>query len=150
MLGVPSEGMASSNPLSLKGFAKHNAENLLYLGLATRDAGGGIVPLNFVNQKMLDAYEREKNSHEKAKTSANGADNVRASGQSSLSVGDVARQLKVTVKTLGYLVQHEMLCGVDTSELYRQGATVVTADSLAQFRLNLEMPTWPCWRCPMI
>jgi hypothetical protein len=92
---------------------------------------------------MLDAYEREKkffraekNSHEKAKASAYGADNVRASGHSSLSVGDAARQLKVTIKTVGYLIQHEMLCGVDTSELYRRGATVVTADSLTQFQKN--------------
>ncbi|MBU2888244.1 TniQ family protein [Celeribacter halophilus] len=144
VLGVPSEGIASSNPqtsLSLKGFAKRNAEDLLCRGLATRDAGGGIVPLNFVTQEMLDAYEREKkffragkNSHEKAKPSAYGADNVRASGQSGLSVGDAARQLKVTVKTVGYLIQHGMLCGVDTSELYRRGATVVTADSLTQFQ----------------
>jgi len=63
MLGVPSEGMASSNPqksLSLKGFVKRNAKDLICRGLATRDAGGGIVPLNFVTQQMLDAYEREK------------------------------------------------------------------------------------------
>ncbi len=32
------------------------------------------------------------------------------------------------------MIQHGMLCGVDTSELYRRGATVVIADSLAQFQ----------------
>jgi len=144
VLGVPSEGTASSNPqksLSLTGFAKRNAEDLICRGLATRDAGGGIVPMNFVTQQMLDAYEREKkffragqSSHEKAESSVYGADNARASGESRLSVGDAARQLRVTVKTVGYLIQHGMLCGVDTSELYRRGATVVTADSLAQFQ----------------
>jgi hypothetical protein len=144
VLGVPSEGKASSNPqksVSLKGFAKRNAEDLIYRGLATRDAGGGIVAMNFVTQQMLDAYEREKkfvrteqSSHEKAKISAYGADDARASGQSRLSVGDAARQLRVTVKTVGYLIQHGILCGVETSELYRRGATVVTADSLTRFR----------------
>ncbi|WP_223865914.1 hypothetical protein [Salipiger aestuarii] len=70
VLGVPSEGTASSNPqklVSLKGFAKRNAEDLIYRGLATRDACGGIVPMNFVTQQMLDAYEREKKSFRNAK-----------------------------------------------------------------------------------
>ncbi|AVW93472.1 hypothetical protein DA792_14630 [Celeribacter baekdonensis] len=144
VLGVPSEGMASSNPqksVSLKGFAKRNAEDLICRGLATRDASGDIVPMSFVTQGMLDAYEREKkffqagqSSHEKAKASAYGVDNARASGQSRLSIGDAAGQLRVTAKTVGYLIQHGMLCGVDASEQYRQGATVVTIDSLARFQ----------------
>ncbi|MBQ2262447.1 MAG: TniQ family protein [Loktanella sp.] len=143
VLGLPSEGTASSNPkksLSLKGFAKRNAEDLIYRGLAARDAVGNIVPMNFVTQQILDAYEREKklfrtrqSSCENAETSAYCVDNARASGESHLSVGDAARQLRVTVKTVGYLIQHGMLRGEDTSELYRRGATVVTADSLTQF-----------------
>ncbi|MDO5759280.1 MAG: TniQ family protein [Rhodobacterales bacterium] len=59
VLGVPSERTASSKPqksVLLKGFDKRNAENLIYRGLATRDAGGGIVPMNFVIHQMLDAY----------------------------------------------------------------------------------------------
>ena len=144
MLGVPSEGAASSNPqksLSLKGFAKRNAEDLVHRGLAMRDAGGGIVPMTFVSQQMLDAYERERkffragqSSYENAETNPYGADNAKASGQRSLSVGDAARQLRVTMKTMGYLIEHGMLRGVDTSELYRRGATLDTADSLTQFQ----------------
>lgn len=42
--------------------------------------------------------------------------------------------MRVTAKTVGYSIQHEMLCGVDTSELYRRGATVVSTDSLARFQ----------------
>lgn len=144
VLGVPSEGTASSNPqksLSLTGFAKRNAEDLILRGLATRDAGGGIVPRTFVTQQMLDAYERERkffragqSSYENDETGAYGADNASASGKSWLSVSDAARQLRVTIKTMGYLIEHGLLCGVDTLEIYRRGATVVTAESLTQFQ----------------
>lgn len=144
VLGVPSEGMASSNPqksVSLKGFAKRNAEDLIYRGLATREASGDIVPMSFVTQRMLDAYEREQKSFRNAKRSSEGgksrtfvSDETNAAGQSRLSIGDAAGQLRVTVKTVGYLIQHGMLCGVDASEQYRRGATVVTIDSLARFQ----------------
>ncbi len=144
MLGVPSEGMASSNPqksVSLKGFAKRNAEDLIYRGLATRDASGDIVPMSFVAQGMLDAYEREKKFFRNAKRSSEGgksrtfvSDETNAARESRLSIGDAAGQLRVTAKTVGYLIQHGILCGVDTSEFYRRGATVVTTDSLTRFR----------------
>ncbi|UOA28261.1 hypothetical protein DSM107133_03006 [Pseudosulfitobacter sp. DSM 107133] len=144
VLGVPSEGMASSNPqksVLLKGFAKRNAEDLIYRGLAKRDAGGGIVPMNFVTQQMLDAYEREKKFFRNAKCSSEGRksrtfimDETDLARESRLSIGDAAGQLRVTAKTVGYLIQHGILCGVDTSEFYRRGATVVTTDSLTRFR----------------
>ena len=144
VLGVPSEGKASSNPqksISLKGVAKRNAEDLIYRGLATRDADGSIVPMSFVTQRMLDAYEREKKSFRNAKCSSEGRksgtfimDETDLARESRFSIGDAAGQLRVTAKTVGYLIQHGMLCGVDTSELYRRGATVVTADSLTRFR----------------
>jgi|TARA_R110002049_G_scaffold235512_9_gene408803 hypothetical protein len=144
VLGVPSEGMASSNPqksVSLKGFAKRNAEDLIYRGLATRDASGDIVPMSFVAQGMLDAYEREKKFFRNAKRSSEGgksrtfvSDETNAARESRLSIGDAAGQLRVTAKTVGYLIQHGILCGVDTSEFYRRGATVVTTDSLTRFR----------------
>ena len=35
---------------------------------------------------------------------------------------------------MGYLVEDGLLHGADASELYRRGATVVTAGSLMQFR----------------
>ncbi|TQS74051.1 TniQ family protein [Rhodobacteraceae bacterium] len=144
VLGVPSKGIASSNPqksVSLKGLAKRNAEDLICRGLAKRHASGGIVPMNFVTQQMLDAYEREKKFFRNAKRSSEGeksrtfvSDEINAAGDSRLSIGDAAGQFRVTAKTVGYLIQHGMLCGVDTSELYRRGATVVTADSLTRFR----------------
>ena len=143
VLGVPSEGMASSNPqksVSLKGFAKRNAEDLIYRGPATRDASGDIVPMSFVTQGMLDAFEREQKSFRNAKRSPEGrksrtfvVDETNPARESRLSIGDAAGQLRVTAKTVGYLIQHGMLCGVDTSEQYRRGAIVVTADSLTRF-----------------
>lgn len=144
VLGVPSERMASSNlqkSVSLKGFAKRNAEDLVCRGLATRDACGGIVPMNFVTQQMLDAYEREKKFFRNAKRSSKGgksstfvSEETNAAGESRLSIGDAVGQLRVTAKTVGYLIQHGMLCGVDASEQYRRGATVVTIDRLARFQ----------------
>lgn len=47
-LGVPLEGVASSHvhkSLSLQGFANRDAEDLICQGLATLDAGSGIVPM---------------------------------------------------------------------------------------------------------
>ena len=63
VLGVPSEGKAAVNarkPFPLKGFAKRNAEGLVRRGLAKRQADGSIVPMGFVTQRMLEAYERER------------------------------------------------------------------------------------------
>lgn len=144
VFGVSSEGVASSNPqksVSLKGFAKRNAEDLIYRGLAKRDAGGGIAPMNFVTQQMLDAYEREKKYFRNAKRSSEGrkprtfaVGETDPSREGCLSIGDAAGQLRVTVKTVAYLIRHGMLRGVETSEQYRRGATVVTIDSLAHFQ----------------
>jgi hypothetical protein len=92
---------------------------------------------------MLDAHEREKKFFRNAKCSYEGresrtfiADETNAARESLHSIGDATGQLRVTVKTVGYLIQHGMLCGVDTSEIYRRGATVVTADSLMRFQKN--------------
>lgn len=138
VLGVPSDGMASSNAqksFSLTGFAKRNAEDLIYRGLAERDAAGDILPMSFVTQQMLAAYEREKTSFRAAGYSSDDvADEDNAQGGSRLSVSETARRLRVTVKTVGYLVQHGMLCGLAESGSYRRGTTVVTANSLTQFQ----------------
>lgn len=63
VLGVPSEGKAALNaqkPFPLKGFAKRNSEDLVRRGLAKRQDDGTIVPMGFVTQRMLEAYERER------------------------------------------------------------------------------------------
>ncbi len=138
VLGVPSDGMASLNAqksFSLTGFAKRNAEDLIYRGLAERDASGYILPMSFVTQKMLAAYEREKTFFRPAGCSSDDvADEANAQGGSRLSVSGAARRLRVTAKTVGYLVQHGMLCGLAASGRYRRGTTVVTANSLTQFQ----------------
>ncbi|MBL3609008.1 TniQ family protein [Rhodovulum sulfidophilum] len=144
VLGVPSEGMASPNaqkPFSLKGFAKRNAEDLVRRGLAKRNADGSIVPMGFVTQRMLAAYERErrffparKGSRAKVVVEAHGAGAAEAAGEAHLSISAAAQGLRVTAKTVVYLVENGLLYGVDAPELYRRGTTVVTAGSLAQFR----------------
>lgn len=144
VLGVPSEGKASLNaqkPFPLKGFAKHNAEDLVRRGLAKRQADGSIVPISFVTQRMLEAYEREKKSFAACKVSgarvpveAHGAEAGEAAGEALLSISAVAQALRVTAKTVVYLVENGLLVGVDASEFYRRGTTVVTAGSLMQFQ----------------
>ncbi|EIE50373.1 hypothetical protein C357_14232 [Citreicella sp. 357] len=125
----------------VKGFAKRNAEDLVRRGLAKRQADGCIVPMGFVTQRMLEAYEREKKSFPACKgfgarvpVEAHGADAEEAAGEAHLSISAVAQELRVTAKTVGYLVENGLLHGVDAAELYRRGATVVTAGSLMQFR----------------
>jgi len=142
VLGVPSEGKASLNAQKsflLNGFAKRNAEDLVRRGLAKRQADGCIVPMGFVTQRMLEAYEREKKSFLACKgfgarvpVEAHGAEE--AAGEAHLSISAVAQELRVTAKTVGYLVENGLLQGVDAAELYRRGATVVTAGSLMQFQ----------------
>ncbi|MCA0851042.1 TniQ family protein [Salipiger thiooxidans] len=144
VLGVPSEGKAALNaqkPFPLKGFAKRNAEDLVRRGLAKRQADGCIVPTGFVTQRMLEAYEREKKFFPACKGSgarvpveALGADAKESAGEAHLSISAVAQELRVTAKTVGYLVENGLLHGVDAAELYRRGTTVVTADSLVQFQ----------------
>jgi hypothetical protein len=144
VLGVPSEGKAALNaqkPFPLKGFAKRNAEGLVRRGLAKRQADGSIVPMGFVTQRMLAAYEREKKSFPACKgfgarvpVEAHGADAEEAAGEAHLSISAVAKELRVTAKTVGYLVENGLLHGADASGLYRRGATVVTAGSLIQFQ----------------
>lgn len=144
VFGVPSEGKASSNaekPFPLKGFAKRNAEDLVRRGLAKRQADGAIVPMGFVTQRMLAAYERErrffsarKRAGAKVVVEAHGADAEEAAGEAHLSISAVAQELRVTAKTVGYLVENGLLHGSDASERYRRGATVVIAGSLMQFR----------------
>ncbi|WP_378948398.1 TniQ family protein [Paracoccus sp. R86501] len=138
VLGVASDGIASLNEqqsLSLEGYAKRNAEDLVSRGLAERDAAGDIMPMSFVTQKMLDAYEREKTSFRAAGySSRNAADEENAQCGSLISVSEAARRLRVTVKTVAYLVQHGLLCGLAASCRYRRGTTVVTANSLKQFQ----------------
>ncbi len=144
VLGVPSEGKAALNaqkPFPLNGFAKRNAEDLVHRGLAQCQADGSIVLLGFVTQRMLEAYEREKKFFPARKGSGasvgggvQGADGTEVEGEAHLSISSVAHALRVTAKTVGYLVENGLLHGTDVSELYRRGATVVTADSLMQFR----------------
>ncbi|MBR9841122.1 MAG: hypothetical protein GYB50_25065 [Rhodobacteraceae bacterium] len=144
VLGVPSEGKAALNarkPFPLRGFAKRNAEDLVRRGLAQCQADGSIVLLGFVTQRMLEAYEREKKffparkgSGARVPVEAHGADAEEAAGGAHLSISAVAKELRITAKTVGYLVENGLLHGTDASELYRRGATVVTADSLMQFR----------------
>ena len=142
--GVRSEGKHSLNaqkPFPLKGFAKRHAEDLVRRRLARRQADGCIVPMGFMTQRMLEAYEREKKSFPACKDSgarvpveAHGAAAEEAAGEAQLSISAVAQELQVTATTVGYLVEDGLLHGADASELYRRGATVVTADSLVQFR----------------
>ncbi|WP_252737603.1 hypothetical protein [Citreicella sp. C3M06] len=144
VLGVPSEGKAALNaqkPFPLKGFAKRNAEDLVRRGLAKRQADGCIVPMGFVTQRMLEAYERERKSFPACKgfgakvpVEARGADAEEAAGEAHLSTSAVAQELRITAKTVRYLVENGLLHGADASELYRRGTTVVTAGSLMQFR----------------
>lgn len=144
MLGVSSEGKASSNaqkPFTLKGFAKRNAEDLVRRGLAQWQADGSIVPMGFVTQRMLEAYERErkffsarKGSGVRVPVEAHGADAEGAAGEAHLSISAVAQELRVTAKTVGYLIENGLLRGADASELDRRGTIVVTAGSLMQFR----------------
>ncbi len=144
VLGVPSEGMASPNArtsLSLTGFAKRNAEDLARRGLARRQADGPIVPMGFVTQRMLEAYEREKKfffaqrgAGANVAVQAHRADAVVEPGGIQISISAVAQELRVTARTVVYLVENGLLHGVDASELYRRGTTVVTAASLARLR----------------
>ncbi|EEX13769.1 hypothetical protein CSE45_0244 [Citreicella sp. SE45] len=144
VLGVPSEGKAALNaqkPFPLKGFAKRNADDLVRRGLAKRQADGSIVPMGFVTQRMLEAYEREKKLFAACKASgarvpieAHSADAEEAAGEAHLSISAVAQELRVTAKTVGYLVENGLLHGADASELYRRGTIVVTAGSLMQFQ----------------
>ncbi|GGG68974.1 hypothetical protein GCM10011415_15360 [Salipiger pallidus] len=144
VLGVPSEGKAGLNvqkPFPLKGFAKRNAEDLVRRGLVRRQADGSIVPMGFVTQRMLVAYERErrffsarKGSGARVVVEAHGADAAEEACEPLLSISAVAQELRVTAKTVRYLVENGLLHGVDAAELYRRGATVVTAGSLMQFR----------------
>ena len=125
VLGVPSEGKASLNArtsLSLTGFAKRNAEDLVRRGLARREADGPIVPMGFVTQRMLEAYEREKTFFPVRKRSganvaaeALRADAAEVSGETQLSISAVAQELRVTAKTAGYLVENRLLHGVDAT-----------------------------------
>ncbi len=144
VLGVPSEGMASRNAqktLSLTGFAKRNAEDLVRRGLAKRQGDNGIVPMGFVTQRMLEAYEREKKfffahrgSGANGAVQAHRADALVEAGETQISITAVAQELRVTTKTAVYLVENGLLHGVNASELYRRGTTVVTAASLARLR----------------
>ncbi|MFP7675747.1 TniQ family protein [Marivita sp. S0852] len=140
VLGVPSDGMASLNSrksLLLKGFAKDHARDLIYRGLAERVADGNIIALNFVTEQMLAAYEREKTCFRGTECRPNDlADKAERQGGSRVSVSEAARELRVTIKTVSYLVRHGMLCGSDASGLYRRGTTVVTTDSVAQFQAS--------------
>lgn len=144
VLGLPSEGKASPDAqkrFPLKGFAKRNAEDLVRRGLAKRQADGSIIPMGFVTQRMLEAYEREKKffpacrgSGARVPVEAYGADAGEPAGEAHLSISAVAQELGVTAKTVGYLVENGLLHGADASELYRRGATVVTPSSLIQFQ----------------
>lgn len=127
VLGVPSEGKAAVNarkPFPLKGFAKRNAEGLVRRGLAKRQADGSIVPMGFVTQRMLEAYECEKKffpackgSGARVSVAAQGADAEEAAGEAHLSISAVAKELRVTAKTVGYLVENGLLHGADASGL---------------------------------
>ncbi|MEQ5871816.1 TniQ family protein [Sagittula sp. NFXS13] len=144
VLGVPSEGKAELNAhkrFPLKGFAKRHAEDLVRRGLAQCQADGSIVPLGFVTQRMLEAYEREKKffparkrSGARVAVAARAVDAEEAAGEAHLSISGVAQKLRVTAKTVGYLVENGLLHGLDASEFYRRGTIVVTAGSLMQFR----------------
>ncbi|WP_378946212.1 hypothetical protein [Paracoccus sp. R86501] len=116
-------------------YARRNAEDLISRGLAELKAVGDIIPMSFGTQKMLDAYEREKISFRAAGSSSrNAADEENAQCGSRISVSEAARRLRVTAKTVAYMVQHGVLCGLAASGRYRRGTTVVAANSLTQFQ----------------
>ena len=122
VLGVPASPDARKS-LSLEGFAKRNAEDLVRRGLAKRQADGSIVPMGFATQRMLEAYERErkvfsarKGSGAKVEVEAQDADAAEVAGETHLSISAVAQELRGTAKTVGYLVENGLLHGVDATQ----------------------------------
>ncbi|WP_339108026.1 TniQ family protein [Thioclava sp. GXIMD4216] len=134
VFGVPSEGIAARNEAlvpSIEGFSLKEQALLVRRALAYRQEDGTVVAKSFVTETMLSAFGRELGEQTEADEDPSEADELSVVAY---LIADASGYLRITDKTVRYLVHAGILSLASSNNEARSGAQQISLKSLEAFR----------------